>query len=69
MLNRKEQIDHGEKLVGAARKWAEDKGFEFEKIMYAKIFGAAVAAVQDAGPSMLSFGEMKELIEALAKVE
>jgi hypothetical protein len=65
MLTHKEQMDHGERLVAAARKWAEAKGFEYEKIQYARIFAAAIGAVQDAGPSMLSFDEMQELLGVL----
>jgi hypothetical protein len=69
MYTHKEQVAHGEKLVAAATRWAEAKGFGFEKVLYAKTFAAATAAVQDDSPSMLSFDEMRELTEVLSKVE
>jgi hypothetical protein len=69
MYTHNQQIAHGEKLVAAATKWAETKGFGLEKTLYAKTFAAATAAVQDDSPSTLTFDEMRELTEVLAKVE
>jgi hypothetical protein len=69
MFTHGEQLAHGEKLVAAAGKWAESKGFGLKKSIYAKTIAAAVSAVQDAGPEMLSFDEMRELIDVLSKVE
>jgi hypothetical protein len=69
MFTHGEQLAHGEKLVAVAGKWAEEKGFGSTKTVYAKTFAAALSAVQDMGPSMLTFDEMRELTEVLAKVE
>lgn len=69
MLTNEEQIAHGEKLVAVAGRWAESKGFGRVKTTYAKTFAAAVAAVQDGGKYMLTFDEMTDLANELAKVE
>jgi len=68
-LTHGEQIAHGEKLVAAAGKWAEEKGFGLRKSVYAKTVAAAVSAVQDGSPDMLTFDEMRELIGEFVKVE
>jgi hypothetical protein len=67
MLTHGEQIEHGEKLVTAAGRWAEARGFGSEKTLYAKTFAAAVSAVQPGGPAVLTFDEMEELIDELVK--
>jgi len=67
LFTHKEQVAYGTKLVAVAGKWAEAKGFELKKSVYAKTFAAAVSAVQDGGPDMLTFDEMRELINKLAE--
>jgi len=69
MFTHGEQLAHGEKLVAAAGKWAEAKGFGLKKSIYAKTIAAAVSAVQDGSTDMLTFDEMRELINELVKVE
>lgn len=69
MLTHGEQLAHGEKLVAAAGKWAEAKRLGMKKSIYAKTIAAAVSAVQDGSPEMLTFIEMRELLTELEKVE
>lgn len=69
MLTHGEQLAHGEKLVAAAGKWTESKGLGLKKTIYAKTIAAAVSAVQDGSPDMLTFNEMRALLDELEKVE